>query len=272
MYDTHCHLTFDHYDGIRSEVLDRALDAGVRGVITVSTTSDDAVRTVALAESDARIWCTSGIHPLYSDRPVDWTTIRRCAEHPRCVAWGELGLDEHYDRPPADVQHAVLADHLGVIEAARADGIDKPVVVHCRKAFASLIPRLAESTIPPERFVFHCFTGDPDDMRALLDFGASVSFTGVVTFGSAPEVREAAKLVPADRVMVETDAPFLAPEPHRKQFPNEPALVVHVARTLAKVRGVAPAEFERTLDANAERFFGLDPDRPDSTPATGATA
>ncbi|MFK7960457.1 MAG: TatD family hydrolase [Phycisphaerales bacterium] len=259
MYDTHCHLTFDHYDEIRGAVLDRAVAAGVRGVITVSTTSDDALRTAELAASDPRVWCTAGVHPLYSDQPVDWSVIRACAARPRCVAWGELGLDGHYDRPPKDVQLAVLTDHLEVIESARADGIDKPVVVHCRKAFDALIPRLAESSIPPDRFVFHCFTGTPDNMRALLDFGASVSFTGVVTFGSAPEVREAAKLVPDDRVMVETDAPFLAPEPHRKQFPNEPALVVHVARTLAKVRGVDASDFERTLDANAERFFGLSP-------------
>lgn len=257
MYDTHCHLTSREYDGDHRPLVDRAAAAGVRAVITVSTTSDDALRCLEAAEADARVWATSGVHPLYADQTSDWSVIRRCAEADRCVAWGELGLDHHYDRPPRDVQEDVLSQHLAVIEAARSDGIDKPVVVHCRDAFDRLVPLLAASTIPGDRFVFHCFTAGPDEARMVLDLGAMLSFTGVVTFKNGQSVRDAAAIVPENRLMVETDAPYLAPEPHRKQWPNEPALVVHVAERLAQVRGVDPRAFERTLDANAERFFGL---------------
>jgi TatD DNase family protein len=257
MYDTHCHLTFRELADRAGEVLDRAAAAGVRGVITVSTSSGNAEACLRLAEGDARVRCTSGIHPLHAAEPVDWDVIRRCAESPRCVAWGELGRDRHYAEPAAELQERILHEHLAVIEAARADGIDKPVVVHCREAFDELVPVLRASSIPGDRFVFHCFTAGPDEARMVLDLGAMISFTGVLTFRGAPEVREAAALVPDDRIMVETDAPFLSPEPHRKVFPCEPAFVVHVAERLAEVRGVPLPELERTLDANAERFFGL---------------
>ncbi|MHC4991728.1 MAG: TatD family hydrolase, partial [Planctomycetota bacterium] len=134
----------------------------------------------------------------------------------------------------------------------------KPIVVHCRDAIDDLLRVFGDAPFDHDRYVFHCFTGGPDDARKVLDFGAWISFTGVVTFANAPEVGEAAKLVPADRIMVETDAPYLSPEPVRKERPNEPKHVVHTARFLAQLRGVDPDEFEQQLDANAERFFGLD--------------
>jgi TatD DNase family protein len=267
MYDTHCHLTFREFADRTGEVLDLAGRAGVRGVITVATSSANAEASLALAEADPRIRCTAGVHPLYAAEPVDWAVIRRCAEAERCVAWGELGLDRHYSDPPTAVQETVLAEHLAVIEAARADGIDKPVVVHCREAFDELVPILRASSIPGDRFVFHCFTAGPDEARMVLDFGSMISFTGVLTFRNAEPVRQAAALAPADRIMVETDAPFLSPEPHRKVFPCEPAFVVHVAERLAHVRGEHPRALERTLDANAERFFGLDIPALAETPA-----
>jgi TatD DNase family protein len=262
MLDTHCHLTFDQYRGRVDEVLADAAAAGVRGVITVSTTPDDARAALALAGTHDAVWCTAGFHPLYADdvedREAGWRTLREIAAHPRCVAWGELGLDNHYDRPARPRQDAVLAEHLDLIErAAREDGLTLPVVVHCRDAVDELLAVFAGTGLDPARFVFHCFTGGPDDARKVLDFGAWISFTGVVTFRNAPEVAAAAALVPADRIMVETDAPFLTPEPHRKVRPNEPKFVVDVARFIAGVRGEEPGEFERVLDANAERFFSL---------------
>jgi len=198
-------------------------------------------------------------------RPPATGTI---AEDDRCVAWGELGLDNHYERPARAVQDALLAEQLAVLERLTVGGLAKPVIVHCRKAFADLLPVLRSSSLPADRFVFHCFTGTPEEARAVLDFGAWISFTGVVTYPSAAEVAEAATLVPLDRIMVETDAPYLAPAPHRGTFPNEPKHVVHVARFIAGRRGIDEAEFEATLDANAERFFRIEaPAAPDSAAA-----
>ena len=258
MFDTHCHLTFDCYDDRLERVLADAEAAGVRGCISISTTTGDLERLVALAESDRRVWCSAGVHPLYSDRPIDWSVMDRCSRSPRCVAWGELGLDRHYDRPALDLQRRVLEEQLARIEGWTADGRAKPVVVHCREAFDDVLPILDASTLPNERFVFHCFTGSPSDARKVLDFGGWISFTGIVTFANARKVAEASDLVPDDRIMVETDAPFLTPEPYRTVRPNEPRYVGCVASFLAERRGVVPETFERMLDGNAERFFGIE--------------
>jgi TatD DNase family protein len=265
MIDTHCHLTFRDYTGRVDQVVAEAAAAGVRGMITVSTTSADCARSLELATQSDRIWCTAGIHPLHSDEPRDWLAVRAVGEHPRCVAWGELGLDYHYTRPPRPLQHEVLAeqlDHIARWESeATPDGFrgqwPKAIVVHCRDAFDDLLAIFRDAPFDPARFVFHCFTGTPADARKVLDFGATISFTGVVTFKNAPEVAEAAKLVPLERIMVETDAPFLSPEPVRKERPNHPKHVVHIARSIADLRGLDHTSFERQLDANAERFFGI---------------
>jgi TatD DNase family protein len=151
----------------------------------------------------------------------------------------------------------VLDAPLERIVAWTAEGLAKPIVVHSRKAVAELLPVLCESGLPPERFVFHCFTDGPADAEQVLAFGAWISFTGVITFANAPEVAESARLVPLDRVMVETDSPYLSPEPHRKVRPNEPRYVVAVAERLAAIHGLAPEVLEARLDENAERFFGL---------------
>lgn len=258
MIDTHCHLTFPDFAGRHDEILDRAAGAGVVGAITISTSSADCGLALAIAESDPRVWCTSGVHPLYTDRgEPDWDELERVARHPRCVAWGELGLDNHYDRPARDLQRRVLADQLARIEACRAAGLDMPVVVHCRKAVGDLLPILRASTIPPDRFVFHCFTEPPDDARLVLDFGAMISFTGVATYRNAAEVLESARLVPLDRIMIETDAPYLSPEPVRGVRPCEPAFAAHTARFIAGARGEAWETFHDAIDRNTERFFRI---------------
>lgn len=257
MFDTHCHLTFDVFRGREADVLDEAGAAGVRGAITVGTTSVEAQRALELAEAHANVWCSAGVHPLHCDEPLDWDAIERIGRAPKCVAWGELGLDHHYERPPRDLQRAVLEDQLRRIETWTAAGLAKPVIVHSRNSFDDLLAVFGSSSLPRDRYVFHCFTGDAEDARRVLDFGAWISFTGVVTFRNAPEVREAARLVPDDRIMVETDAPFLSPEPVRSVRPNVPAHVVHTARRIADLRGVSYEDFEAQVDANAERFFGL---------------
>ncbi len=258
MIDSHCHLTFPDYEGRIEEEFAEAAAMGVTGCITVSTTSKDCLDALALARRFPNVWCTAGVHPLYSDQgPHGWPTLRAVAADPRCVAWGELGLDNHYKEPAAALQREVLEEQLAFIESCRKEGLEKPVVIHCREAFDDLIPYLKRTGWDPGRFVFHCFTGTPADIRKVLDFGAWVSFTGVVTYKNAADVREAARLAPADRIMVETDAPFLSPEPHRGRRPCRIGWVRHVAETLAAVRGVSFDEFHETVNRNTERFFGV---------------
>jgi len=253
--DTHCHLTFPDYKGRVPEVLEAARAADVRGCITISTTTRDCLDALAIAERHDNVWCTAGVHPLYADKgPHEWENLRRVARHPKCVAWGELGLDNHYDNPPRAIQDRVLEEQLAFIESCRPE-IDLPVEVHCREAFADLIPVLKRTVLDPSRFVFHCFTGTPEDTRLVLDFGAWISFTGVVTYRNAPLVREAAMLVPRDRVMVETDAPFLSPEPHRGVRPNEPKYARVIAEFMAGLYGMGWDEFDALLEENQRRFF-----------------
>lgn len=278
MIDTHCHLTFPDFAGQVDAVLADAAAAGVSGAITISTTTQDCLQALAIARSHERVWCTAGVHPLYS-APNDqraigrnggtavhvWENLSRVASDPKCVAWGELGLDNHYPDPPQPIQRAVLEEQLAFIQSCnhgQGGGIGKPgglpIVLHCREAFDDLIPMLRGTTLEPARFVFHCFTGGPFDVRKALDFGAFVSFTGVVTYPNAPEVREAAKIVPSDRIMVETDAPFLPPVPHRGKRPCMPAWTVETARFLAALRGVDFTEFHSQVNENTRRFFGID--------------
>ena len=261
--DTHCHLTFPDFHepkmpGGVGAVLDAAKQAGVTGAITISTTTYDCLEALAIADRFDNVWCTSGVHPLHSDEgPHTWANLRTVAQHKKCVAWGELGLDNHYREPARSVQHAVLAEQLAFIEGCAREGISKPVVIHCREAFDDLLPVLRRTTLDPTRFVFHCFTGNAADANKVLDFGAWISFTGVVTYKNAPEVREAAAIVPKDRIMVETDAPFLSPDPHRGVRPCQPWMTMVTARKLAKVRGEDFETLHAQLNENATRFFAL---------------
>lgn len=276
MIDTHAHLTFPDFADRTAEVLADASAAGVTGVITISTTTLDCLEALAIANRYPNVWCSAGVHPLYSDNSHPhaasrsgpshvWSNLHAVASDTRCVAWGELGLDNHYPEPHRSIQHAVLEEQLAFIQSVNHDrpgGIGKPgglpVVVHCRDAFDDLLPILKRTSLDPARFVFHCFTGSPADIAKVLDFGACVSFTGIVTYPNAPQVREAARLVPADRIMVETDAPFLPPVPHRGKRPCLPAWVVHTARALAEVRGQTFDAFREQIDRNTSRFFGID--------------
>lgn len=276
MIDTHCHLTFPDFAGSIDQTLAGAAAAGVSGCISISTTTLDCLDTLAIARAHDRVWCTAGVHPLYSDLSDaraagragpehHWANLRIVASDPKCVAWGELGLDKHYPTPLQPIQRRVLDEQLAYIQSVSHDGpggIGKPgglpVVLHCREAFDELIPILKATTLVPTRFVFHCFTGTPADMRQLLDFGGMVSFTGILTYPSASDLREAAKLAPLDRIMVETDAPFLPPVPHRGKRPCLPAYAADTARALAAIRGLPFDKFHEALNDNTRRFFAID--------------
>ncbi|MBM4051170.1 MAG: TatD family deoxyribonuclease [Planctomycetes bacterium] len=257
MIDTHCHLTFPQFVDRVDEVMANAAAAGVSQVITIGTSSPDARACQRVANAHPCVWFSAGLHPLHCDDPNDWNELRECARDTRCVAWGELGLDRFHRTPSLEHQRGALHEHLGHIVQWTDQGLAKPIIIHCRDAFDDLIPILKASGLPPARFVFHCFTAGPREMQMLLEFGASVSFTGVATYRNAPALREAIAMVPLERMMVETDAPFLSPEPVRSVRPCEPAFVVHTARAIAVQRGLAATELESILDRNARVFFGL---------------
>lgn len=258
MIDTHCHLTFPHFRDRVDAVLESAARDGVLGAITVSTTTADALRCLALATAHPNVWCSAGVHPLNCDEPIDWPTMVKVARHDRCVAWGELGLDNHYDEPVRTLQDQVLQEQLAVI---RTSEVDLPVIVHCREAYGDLIAVLRASGLPLDRFVFHCFTGSAGEARRILDLGAWISFTGIVTFKNARSIQEAARIAPADRIMIETDAPFLTPEPHRKISPNEPRFALATARFVANLRKTKWADFHNLINDNTHRFFGIEVSR-----------
>ena len=257
--DTHCHLTFPDYAGKIDETLAHARSLGVTGAITISTQTRDAVDALRIAHEHDNVWCSVGVHPLYAhEGPHDWDILRAHAKDPKCVAFGELGLDHHHSSSPhTKVQFGVLAEQLAVIESIVDDGEELPIVIHCRKALDDLIPILKSSTLDTTKYVFHCFTGDSDDARAILDLGASLSFTGVVTYKNAKDVAQAAAIVPDDRLMVETDAPFLSPEPMRGERPCRPGFARYTAEFLADIRGVSFRDFHHTIDNNTHNFFGI---------------
>ena len=258
MIDTHCHLTYSPLCDRIDTVIAEARDAGVHRMISVGTTPDDATRAASLAAAYDPLFATVGLHPNYSGEFTDQAALTAAmhtlADHPKVVAFGEMGLDCHYPDPPLDRQRPMFACQL---DAVTAYPKPMPVIIHNRKATDAVLAMIRESTIPGDRFVFHCFTGSAAELRQILDLGAMVSLTGIITFNSARDIAEASDMIPLDRLMIETDSPYLTPEPHRKVRPNEPKYVPHVARFLASRRGMTEPDFVAAVDANATRFFGL---------------
>lgn len=258
MIDTHCHLTYDGLHERIDEVLCAAKDAGVDRMISVGTTPADAEKARALSKRNPNVFFTAGLHPHYAeqypDRVALQDSLREKLADPHCVAIGEMGLDRHYPDPPFETQRRAFGWQL---ELASDGTFTGPIVIHNREATDDTLATLRDSGIEPKRFVFHCFTGSAAELDKILAFGAMVSFTGIVTFGSAKDLAQASDTVPIDRLMIETDSPYLTPAPHRKVRPNEPCYVADVARFLADRRGLTLDAFTAATDANAERFFGL---------------
>ena len=255
MIDSHCHLTSNQLAHRVDEVIENATRAGVHTLISVATDGEDALAARQIAIHHSNVYFSTGIHPLHADGQWKWEYVLEAARDSKCVAWGELGLDRHYSDPAFTVQENLLEEHIALIEGEKDDS--RPIIVHCRKAVDDLLPIFEASTLASNRFVFHCFTEGVEDMKKILDFGAMVSFTGVVTYRNASEVAAAAQLVPLDRLMVETDSPYLSPEPVRKERPNEPKNVVYIAAFLADLFKIAIGEFEAQTEQNTIRFFNL---------------
>lgn len=257
MIDTHCHLTNSQLLSRVEEVIEDAKRAGVHTLITVATDGEDALVARQVAHHNEHVYFSSGIHPLHADSDWNWNAVNEASMDAKCVAWSELGLDRHYSDPQFELQQQLLEEHIALIESKKDD--NRPIIVHCRKAVDDLLPIFRASSLAGNRFVFHCFTESEKDIHPILDIGAMVSFTGVVTYKNAMEVAAASRLVPLDRIMVETDAPYLSPEPVRKMRPNVPKNVVHTATFLAKLKGIDSKDFEHQLDSNAQRFFNIPP-------------
>lgn len=252
LIDSHCHLDFESLSADLDNVMARAAAAGVSGMVTISTRVDNFSTYAGLAERFANVWCSVGTHPHNADQELHIETedLVRLSAHPRCVAIGEAGLDYFYDNAPREAQAIGLRRHIA---AARITGL--PLVIHSRAAdddMAAILEEEAGQGAFP--FLLHCFTAGMGLARKALALGGYISFSGIVTFKNAQEIQDVARMVPADRYLVETDAPYLAPIPHRGQ-PNEPSFVRHTAEKVAELRGIGLEQLGRETTANFGRLF-----------------
>jgi len=256
LVDSHCHLDFPDFAPELEAVVARAEAAGVGRMVTISTRVRRHAQVLAIAERFPNVTCSVGTHPHHAHEELDITAeelIAR-AQHPKVVAIGEAGLDYHYDNSPRAAQEQGFRTHIA---AARATQL--PLVIHAREADEDTA-RILEEEMGKGPFpaVLHCYTGGPELARRAIALGHSISFTGIVTFKNSGALREIAESLPADRFLVETDAPYLAPLPYRGKR-NEPAYVVEVAKVLAEVRGVSADEIGRQTTENFFRLFSKVP-------------
>jgi len=265
LIDSHCHLDLDSYGAERDAVVARARASEISRMVLIGQWAApratdlspsglwQARETLALARSDSALFSASaGVHPhdAAAASNADWDELAKLCAEPDIVAVGECGLDYHYDRSPREVQRAQFVRQLQL-----ATALGKPVIVHSRDADADTA-ELLRAHLGPASGVIHCFTSDWSAAKAYLDLGMHLSFSGVITFKTAEATRDAAARAPLDRLLVETDAPFLAPVPMRGKR-NEPALVVHTARRLAELRGISFGEVAEATSANARRALRL---------------
>jgi TatD DNase family protein len=247
LVDTHCHLDDSKFDDDREQAIERALAAGVTRLMAIGTGNGppDLEVAVRLADRHTFIYATIGVHPHDASKATEETfaRLRELAAHPKVLAIGEIGLDYHYDFSPRDVQRSVFERQLALAAETK-----KPIVIHTREAWEDTLDTVAAL---PHGGIMHCFTGDAAQARQALDRGFHLSFGGVVTFPKAEALREAARLAPDDRILVETDCPYLAPVPHRGKR-NEPAFVVDTVRRLAEVRGTTPENIAQLTTRNFE--------------------
>jgi TatD DNase family protein len=256
LIDTHCHLDFPDFAPEQAAIVARALERGVGRMITISTHLSRFDRVKAVAEAYPQVFCTVGTHPHHSHEEEEPTVdqLVTLSQYPKCVGLGEAGLDYHYDHAPREVAQRVFRTHIA---AARETGL--PLVIHTRDADADcaaiLTEEMGKGACPA---LLHCFTSSRELAETAVELGLYISFSGVVTFKNSGDLRETAKAVPLERMLVETDAPFLAPVPHRGKR-NEPAFVVDTARVLAEIKGVSEEELARATTENALRLFSKMP-------------
>jgi len=257
LIDTHCHLTFEPLAGDVEAVVQRSRAAGVTGWVTVGTDPQHNRKAVELAERFEGMYAAVGIHPHEAKNVTAQALaeLKELARNDKVVAVGETGLDFHYDLSPRLDQRRAFAAQLDI-----ARQMNLPVIIHCREAFAETIDILEQFIRLDGRLrgvVFHCFSGSTEQARVVLGHGFYVSFTGVVTFKNAEKTRSVAKMVPLERLMLETDCPYMSPEPMRKQKINEPALMTHTAQCLAEIKQMPLPDFAAAVTAAGKTFFDL---------------
>jgi TatD DNase family protein len=257
LIDTHCHLTFESLADDIEGVLGRSKSTGVVSWITVGTDTQHNRKAVELAERFERLYAAVGVHP-HDAKDVTGQTVaelRELARSEKVVAIGETGLDYHYNLSPHAEQRRTFTAQL---EIARE--LNLPVIIHCREAFdetMSILDQYIQVEGRLKGVVFHCFGGSAEQAQIVLDHGFYISLTGVVTFKNAANVRQVAKNVPTDRLMLETDCPYMSPEPMRKQKVNEPALMIHTARFIAELKEMSLSDFATAVTTTSKSFFGL---------------
>jgi TatD DNase family protein len=245
LIDSHCHL-YDTRGVDLDDVLAAASAAGIVQMVTVGCDAATTAAAIAIAEQHSQVFATAGLHPHDAVNGVD--TIAGFVDHPRVIAVGEAGLDYYYDHSPRDVQRAAFAAQIQLAHQHHL-----PLVIHTRDAWADTFDVLRAEGVP-ERTIFHCFTGGPDEARSCVDLGAFLSFSGIVTFKGSTDVQAAARWCPIDRMLVETDSPYLAPTPHRGRT-NHPANVAHVAQFVADLREVSLTELAAATVAATKSAF-----------------
>ncbi len=261
LIDSHCHLDFPDFASELDAVVARARDAGIDRLVTISTRVRRQPEVLAIAERFPEVYCSVGTHPHYAHEELDISVDDLVArtQHPKVVALGEAGLDYHYDNSPRDAQERGFRNHIA---AARQTGL--PLVIHARDADDDMARILEQETgRGPFPAVLHCFTGGRDLAQRAIALGLFISFTGILTFKNSDALRAIAAELPADRILVETDAPYLAPGRHRGKR-NEPSFVVETAKVLAQTRGVSFDDIARQTTENFFRLFGKVP-RPDAS-------
>ena len=262
LIDSHAHIDFPQFADDREAMLERARDAGVGTLLAIGTGPGPEKLDAALpyAEQHDWIYTSVGIHPHEAKdvTPHHLDELARLAQHPKVIAWGEIGLDYFYDHSPREVQATVFRAQMELAHAAKL-----PIIIHCREAWDDCLS-LIEQHWKPKGLggILHCFTGTIDHAKRGLEMGFLVSFAGNCTYPKTQNLRDVARDLPIDRVLIETDAPYLAPQPYRGKR-NEPAYVAEVAKTLAAVRNLATEEIAAATAANFRRFFRIA--RPDSS-------
>ena len=256
LIDSHAHIDFPQFDPDREAVLQRAREAGVNTLLAIGTGPGPEKLDAALpyAEQYRWIYGSIGIHPHEAKEASaqHFDELARLAKHPKIIAWGEIGLDYFYDHSPREVQAEVFRKQMELAQAAKL-----PIIIHCRDAWDDCLALLERYWKPTGLGgILHCFTGTPEHARRGVESGFLVSFAGNSTYPKTQSIRDVAKVLPLDLMLIETDAPFLAPQPYRGKR-NEPAYVAEVAKTLANVRNLPAEEIAATTASNFRRFFGI---------------
>jgi TatD DNase family protein len=255
LVDTHAHLDDERLISSLEDYLAKARDAGVIAVITVGTTAASSEQSVRLAERYDLVSAAVGIQPNCCGdvQPDDWPRVVKLVDQPRVVALGETGLDRHWDDAPFDVQQDYFDRHLRLSQKTNL-----PFIVHMRDCQSDVLDMLREARQHgPLRGVMHSFTGDSDGAQECAQMGMHISFAGMVTYKKSDELRDVARQVPEDRILIETDSPYLSPHPHRSVRPNHPAMIRYTAECLAEVRGVSVSDIAKITRRNAKNLFGV---------------